>query len=107
MARPGAKLAGPVTKLAVLVICAGLTMLSWWHPFKLSGFGWVIPALIGPFMVVLMLCALLFPDRDDKLVVEQPLAPKSSPGKRETRLEQLAVATGVIHGGVWMYVNWR
>src|SRR5262245_39201546 len=107
MAGLGSRMAGPSMKVALLLICVGVTVLSWWHPFKLGGLGWLGAAFVGPFVAVLIVWFLLYPDPEDKFVLGHLPEREQSPGRLENLLGVLAVASGVIHGGVWTYVNIR
>jgi hypothetical protein len=97
-----------VQKLALFVIGAAMAVLAWVQPCPLKGWGWFLPALGGPFLMLAAVAALIFPAPPDP----DTFAGKQSGNRRPESvwglvLEVSAVAAGMIHGGVWLYFNWR
>ena len=97
---------GLTFKIVVLLVCVALAVLSWWAPFKLGGWGWLIPALAGPLMALMVVGAIVFPDDPQaKVCLRRKDRRKDDPWP--VRFEKMAVVLAIIHGGLWFYFNWR
>lgn len=95
-------------KLAAFVAAAIVTGLAWVQPFRIGGWGWLVPALVGPIIMGLAVLGMIYPDDPE------PDAFSGAPARRNepedivaVRLGQLVIGLGVIHAGIWLYFNVR